>query len=500
MTESLADYFEILAHHARVRGDKVALTGPGQQVTYAGLNEHIGRFGNLLRDMGVGNGERVVLALPDGPDFFFAFFGAMKCGAVPVPLSPDLSGREYGYVLQDCGASALVTVGACPAASQARGALKMLLVDDEACRPRLAAAAADLAPHPAAPEQIAFLLYSSGSTGNPKGVPHSQRDMLFCARQYAGKVLQMSERDVVFSASKLFFAYGLGNSLIFPLYFGATTVLFDRKPGPGDIFRIIDRFRPTLLYCVPTLYNMLLKTMTGPVSLPSLRLCVSAGEALPASAYHAWKELTGLEILDGIGSTEALHIFISNRPGDVRPGSSGFVVPGYEARICGEDSLPVPAGQQGILHIRGKSTAQRYWDRPEKTAQTMLAGGWLNTGDYYLEDGGCYTYQGRQDDMFKAGGAWVSPLKVEEAMRDHPAVLECAVTTRKLEGLVKPLAYVVLKPGFTGDMKLTREMRGRILERLPDYMCPVQFNYVQEIPKTGTGKVQRYILREGDGA
>jgi benzoate-CoA ligase len=490
------NYFDILDRHARKNASKVALHHGHGITTYAELNENIGRFGSVLARLGIRPKDRVVVALPDGPDFYFAFFGSMKCGAWPVLLSPDLSHTDYEFILQDSQAVALITVkGSEAAAMEAPHAVKTLLIDDEAYPSLLAGADADLVPFRDAPEDNIFMLYSSGSTGNPKGVPHSQADMLFCARQYAGEVLEMSEGDTVFSASKLFFAYGLGNSLIFPLYFGASTVLFPGKPGPADIFRIIEQYKPTLLCCVPTLYNMILKTMPGAVSLPSLRLCVSAGEALPASAYHGWKELTGLEIIDGIGSTEALHIFISNRPGTVHPGASGFVVPGYEARIVGEDGLPAASGQQGILHIRGRSTARAYWNRPDKTAETMLAEAWLNTGDYFVEEGGCYTYQGREDDMFKAGGAWVSPLKVEEALRSHPSVMECAVTTRRLEGLVKPMAYVVLNPGFTGDMKLMRELRTHVLQHLPDYMCPVQFNYVKEIPKTRTGKVQRYILK-----
>ena len=224
-------------------------------------------------------------------------------------------------------------------------------------------------------------------------------------------------------------------------------------------------------------------------------MCVSAGEALPAGLYHEWKQLTGLEIIDGIGSTEALHIFISNRPGAVRPGSTGFVVPGYEVGIIGEDGLSVASGQPGTLLIRGKSTARSYWNRPDVTARTMLDDGWLNTGDVYVEENGCYTYQGRTDDMFKSGGNWVSPVQVEEVLRNHPAVLECAVTSRRLESLVKPLAYVVLRAGCEGDMALTRQLRAFVLERLPEYLCPVQFVFTETIPKTETGKVQRYVLR-----
>ena len=489
-------YLEVLDHHARTRGDKPALYYQDETIPYAELSENINRFGNVLKDLGIQPKDRVVLAFPDSPDSYYAFFGAMKCGALPVLISPDLSRQDYAYILRDCQPSVLVTVkGSEAAAVEPEVPLKRLLLDDGTLPSRMAGAEAALSPYPTVPEDLAFIQYTSGSTGNPKGIPHTQRGMLFSARRYAGEVLKMSERDIAFSVSKMFFGYGFGNSVIFPLYHGASAVLYPGRPAPADLFGIIDRYRPTLLFSVPTYYNMLLKVMDGPVSLPSLRLCISAGEALPASTYRSWKELTGLEIIDGIGATEALHIFISNRPGDVRPGTSGFVVPGYEAKIVGEDGLAVTEGQQGILHIRGQSTAPFYWNRSEKSAQTMLPEGWLRTGDYFIEEGGCYTYQGRQDDLFKVSGAWVSPLKVEEALRTHPAVSECAVTSRRLEGLEKPLAYVVLNPGFREGMKLTRQLRSHVLERLPDYMCPVQFNYVQEIPKTSTGKVQKYVLR-----
>ncbi len=495
MTPTL-DYLDILDHHARTRGDRPALYYREETITYAQLRENIHRFGNVLKDLGVRPKDRVVLAFPDSPDSCYAFFGAMMCGALPALISPDLPRQEYAYILRDCQPSVLVTVrGSAAATSEQAGPMKRLLLDDGTFPSQMADADIALSRHPTAPEDLAFIQYTSGSTGDPKGIPHTQRGMLFTARHYAGEVLKMSEGDVVFSVSKMFFGYGFGNSVIFPLYHGASAVLYPGRPAPADVLQVIERYRPTLLFSVPTVYNMLLKIMDGPISLPSLRLCISAGEALPAGTYSSWRDLTGLEIVNGVGSTEALHLFVSNRPGDVRPGASGFLVPGYEARIVGEDGQPAAEGRQGILHIRGGSTAPCYWNLPEKSAETMLPDGWLKTGDYFIEEGNCYTYQGRQGDLFKVNGAWVSPLKVEEALRTHPAVSECAVTSRRLEGLEKPLAYVVLNPGFMDGIKLTRELRKHVLERLPDYMCPVQFNYVREIPKTSTGKVQKYVLR-----
>ncbi|MDA8124675.1 MAG: benzoate-CoA ligase family protein [Deltaproteobacteria bacterium] len=493
---SAVNFLDILDHHAQTRADRPALHSEGAVLTYAQLWDRIHRFGNVLKALGIRPQDRVVLAFPDSPDSCYAFFGALACGALPALISPDLSRQEYAYILRDCEPSLLVTVGgSAAAAAEPAGPMKRLLLDDGTLPARMADADPVLIRHPAAPEDPAFIQYTSGSTGDPKGIVHTQAGMLFTARHYAGEVLKLSENDVVFSVSKMSFGYGFGNSVIFPLYHGAAAVLYPGRPTPADVLQVLDRYRPTLLFSVPTFYNMLLKIMDGPILLPSLRLCVSAGEALPESTYRSWRELTGLSIVNGVGATEALHIFISQRPGDIRPGASGFPVPGYEVRIVGDDGKPAAEGQQGILQVRGGSTAPCYWNRPEKSAETMLPDGWLRTGDYFIEDKGCYTYQGRQDDLFKVSGAWVAPLKVEEALRTHPAVAECAVTSRRLEGLEKPLAYVVLNAGFTEGMALTRELRSHVLARLPDYMCPVQFNYVQEIPKTSTGKVQKYVLR-----
>jgi len=498
MTRRFKDYADILHQHAVNRGGHTALYHEQDCISYALLEENVNRFGNLLKSIGLTAGERIVLALPDCPDAFYAFLGAMKCGLQPVLLSADMPRSSYAEVLRDAAPSALITTGASEVLKAGAGsAMPTLCIDDGAYPGRLGQASPSLAPSPPSEDGVDFFLYSSGSTGKPKGVPHSQGDMLFCAEHYAGKVLEMSADDVVLSASKLHFAYGLGNSLIFPLYFGASVVLNPRNAGPADIFhlfQLIAERRPTLFFAVPTLYNMMAKTMDEGGSFSSIRLCVSAGEALPEGLYREWQRLTGLEILDGIGSTEALHIFISNRPGRTVPGKTGVLVQGYEARIIGEDGRPLPSGRPGTLLIRGRSTARSYWRRPDRTAKTMLADGWLDTGDVFIEENGCYTYQGRRDDLFKSGGNWVSPLKVEHVLRDHPAVLECAVTSRPMEGLQKPVAYVVLKPGCEKEAGLPRKMRSFVLERLPAYMCPVRFIFTEQLPKTGTGKIQRSAL------
>lgn len=488
---------KLIERHVQERPDATAIYYGAEAISYGRLQERINRFGNALKKLGILPGERVVIALPDCPECVYAFLGSIKYGAWPVLLSPQLSGATYEYVLNDSGGAAVFTVGGSEALhSAAPGLRHSIRVDDGSFTQMMEDASSELDPHASGSDDIAFLLYSSGSTGNPKGVPHRHRDMAFTAEAYAGGVLGMSRDDICYSASKLFFAYGLGNSLSFPLYHGAGVVLYPHASMPDDVFRIISHFKPTLFFGVPTLYSFLVQCLDEAASLSSLRLCVSAGEALPAVIYERWKEHTGLDILDGIGSTEALHIFISNRPGSVRPGSSGFIVPPYEARIVDKSGNCVCAGQAGQLLIRGASTAPFYLNQPDKTSQTMLEDGWLNTGDIFVEEAGCYTYQGRADDMFKVAGNWVSPSKVEHVMREHPAVLDCAVTWRTCDGFTKPIAYAVLAPGISGKPGLIREIRSHILGKLPGYMCPAQIELRAELPKTETGKIQRFRLRD----
>ena len=495
MTRQFNNCADILHAHATNRADHTALYHESERITYASLEGNVNRFGNLLKSLGLLENERMVVALPDCPEAVYAFLGGMKCGVRPVLLSPDMPLGSYEFVFRDAEPKLVITTVVSEAEkAAARFPIPILCIDDRKYMDLFMQMGKSLSPSPPAENGLDFLLYSSGSTGDPKGVPHSQSDMMFCAEQYAGKILEMSEDDVVLSASKLHFAYGLGNSLIFPLYFGASVILNSRNSGPADIFHLfelIEHLHPTLFFAVPSLYNMMVKTMDDQMSFTSIRLCVSAGEALPAGVYHDWKRLTGLAILDGIGSTEALHIFISNRTNHAVPGKTGFVVPGYEARIIGEDGRDLPCGLPGTLLIKGPSTAPYYWNRPDLTEKTMLAFGWLNTGDMFIEQDGCYAYQGRIDDMFKSSGVWISPVKIENILRDHPAVLECAVTSCFVEGLLKPLAHVVPKPGYEKDTGLPQKMRSFVLKRLPACMCPVRFILTEKIPKTATGKIQR---------
>jgi benzoate-CoA ligase family protein len=315
---------------------------------------------------------------------------------------------------------------------------------------------------------------------------------------YAVETLGMTEHDVCFSAAKLFFAYGLGNAMTFPLWIGATAVLSDQRPSPEMTFALIERFKPTLYFGVPTLYAAQLRALeSNPRSLASLRACVSAGEALPAEIFRRWQERTGLVILDGIGSTELLHIFISNRLDDYKPGTSGRLVPGYEAKIVDEAAQPVPPGEAGQLLIKGDSGALAYWNNPEKTAQTMQ-GEWINTGDTYrLDANGYYVYCGRSDDMLKVGGIWCSPVEIESRLIEHPQVLEAAIVGRADEDqLIKPEAYIVLKDPSEASDTLAQALLDHCQSGLARYKYPRWFNFVDELPKTATGKIQRFKLRK----
>jgi benzoate-CoA ligase family protein len=365
-------------------------------------------------------------------------------------------------------------------------------------RAELGRARAELRAVPAAATAACFWLYSSGSTGRPKGTVHRHRDMVATSEHFGVGVLGIREDDVFFSAAKLFFAYGHGNAMTFPLWVGGTSVLLGPKPTPQGTFDVFERFRPTLFFGVPTLYAAQLQALEKQrPDLSSLRLCTSAGEALPADIFRRWQARTGLTILDGIGSTEALHVFISNRVEDVRPGASGRVVPGYEARVV-VDGREAPPDEPGRLQVRGPSTAAYYWNNPQKTAATMLDGDWLDTGDTYVKDAdGYFHYCGRSDDMLKVGGIWCSPIEIESRLVSHPKVLEVAVVgSPDASGLVKPEAYVVLRDGIAGSEALASELMQHCKSSLAPYKFPRLIHFVLELPKTATGKIQRFRLRQ----
>jgi benzoate-CoA ligase family protein len=473
---NLASYF-VDRHVAEGRGGWTAVVCEGRRYTYAEIAALVNQTGNAFGRAGVQPGDRVLIVLADGPKFVAAYFGAIKIGAVAVPTSTALRPADYAYLIEE---------------SQAK------LVVGEDGIPGLASSGTELECAPTSAEDAAFWLWTSGSTGSPKATVHTQRDWLCCCEAYACGVLDVRPGDVTFSSSKLFHAYGLGNGLMFPFYAGASTVLFSDKPQARTILEQASENRPTLFFSVPTHFAAMLRETdtSNPYDLSSVRLAVSAAEPLPAEIVRRWHDRFGFEVLDGIGSTEMLHIYISNRPGFVRPGSSGAPVPGYEVRITDENGQHLPAGQVGDLWVRGGSAATHYWNRPELTADRMREG-WFFSGDKYRVDAdGYYWYAGRSDDMFRVSGEWVSPIEVEAALIGHAAVLESAVVAHMDEdGLLKPRAFVTLKQPERACEGLADELRQFARQRLAGYKCPRRIEFVEELPKTATGKVQRYKLR-----
>jgi len=493
-------------HLSEGRGAKVAIHTADASIGYAELASNVDRCANALVKLRLQRGDRVLMVVKDCPAFFYLFWGAIKAGIIPVPLNTLLRAASYAYLIDDSGAAALVyspeyaaeVESAFAAAKQkprivlrtegGEGSLAALLTKAE---PRFIAVSASAT-------DDCFWLYSSGSTGSPKGAVHRHRDMAVCSQRYGVETLGVREADICYSEAKLFFAYGLGNNMTFPLWVGATAVLNDQRPGPASSFPLIERFKPTLYFGVPTLYAAYLQhfAQNPKPDLTSIRHCVSAGEALPAEILRRWHDETDLSILDGIGSTEALHIFISNRAGDIKPGSSGKMVPGYRARIVDEGGADVADGDSGQLFITGDSTARCYWNNAERSARTMIDG-WLNTGDTYRRDAdGYYYYCGRSDDMLKVGGIWCSPFEIESKLVEHPSVLEAAVVGRiDAENLIKPEAFVVLKQGVVGSERLAAELTDLCKAGLAPYKYPRWINFVTDLPKTATGKIQRFLLR-----
>jgi benzoate-CoA ligase family protein len=478
--------------------DSVAVRCDGQSYTYRAIAERVNRTGSALRGMGVGMEDRVLLLLLDGPEFIASFFGAVRIGAVPIPVNTNMKPQDYEYFLNDSRAvAAIVSEPLLEQLEPIRANLRFVkhILGSAELEGLLANASPTCEMAPTSKDDVCFWLYSSGTTGFPKGAVHLQHDAICTTDTYASSVLNVTAQDRLFSVAKLFFAYGLGNAMHFPFRVGATSILHPGRPDPASIFDVIERERPTLFFGVPTAFAaMLAAAEERKPDLSSIRLAASAGEALPAAIYQRWKDRFGHDILDGIGSTEVLHIFISNRAGDVRPGSSGFIVPGYEAKLLDDDGQPVAQGEAGNLWVKGDSTCASYWNKHERTKDT-ISGHWIRTGDKYHQDAdGCFTMEGRSDDMLKVGGIWVSPVEVESALIAHEAVLECAVVgdTDKDE-LVKPRAYVVLKPGQTTT---AAELQAFVKDRIAPYKYPRWIDFVDELPKTATGKIQRYRLRK----
>ena len=493
-------------HLEEGRGAKVAIrTNHNEAVSYSELAANVNRCGNFFTNLGMEKGARVIMVVKDCPEFFYIFWGAIKAGFVPIPINTLLRAKDYSFIIHDSGCSMVVyspeyeeEVG--PALSQVKEKPEHIILVDgegETIKQMIPKQATELSAVKTAAEDICFMLYSSGSTGSPKGAIHCHKDMVVTSHFYAVETLGMKEDDICFSAAKLFFAYGHGNGMHFPLWLGASSVLFDGRPTPETTFEMIEKFKPTLYFGVPTLYGAQLMSMeTEKPDLSSVRLCVSAGEALPPDLFNRWKAQTGLTILDGIGSTEILHIFISNQEGDVKPGSSGRVVKGYQAKILGEDGAEVKQGDSGNLWIKGGSTAKYYWNNPQKSAETMREN-WLNTGDTYYQDAdGYYHYCGRNDDMLKVGGIWCSPFEIEAKLIEHPKVLEAAVVgCSDDQELIKPKAFIVLKEATSATEEISEELLQLCKKGLAPYKYPRWFVYQDELPKTATGKIQRFRLR-----
>lgn len=493
----------------RGRGGKVAIRTPSAEWTYAEVAAGANRAGNALRALGLEVENRVLMAVLDSPEFATTFFGAIKMGAIPVPVNTGLRAEEYAALLHDSRARvAVVSEPVAAALRQARPEAAFLrhlvvigtpgpgeLSFDEITR----AAGEELPPADTTVDDMCFWLYSSGTTGQPKGVVHLQRAMRACADSYGRSVLGLQESDVAYSVSKLYFAYGLGGGLYLPFAAGASTVLIGEPPQPRMVLNVIGQFRPTVYFGVPTSYGSILAAHPSAwkaADFGATRLYASAGEPLPEVMLRQWKERTGVEILDGIGSTESCHIFISNRADDVRPDCSGTVVQGYEAKVVDDEGREVPAGEPGTLMVKGDSVFALYWRQHRRTRKTLL-GEWLTTGDIYVrDDSGHFFYQGRTDDLLKVGGMWVSPLEIERVLEEDERVAECAVVgVRDRHKLVKPEAFVVVEDG-SGEDELELALRRLVRQRLGGNKTPRAFHFIEALPKTANGNVQRHKLRE----
>ncbi len=447
-----------------------------------------------LRALGVHREQRALLVMHDAIDFPTMFLGAIKAGIVPVPINTLLQPADYAFMIEDSRARVVVVSDAL--AEKVGAPPNVRVIKTSELPPLLTAQSSQLTAPETHADEIAFWLYSSGSTGTPKGAMHLHSHLMKTADLYAKGVLRIRDDDVVFSAAKLFFAYGLGNALTFPLAAGATTILTSERPTPQLVSRVMQKHAPTIFCGVPTLFASLLADGAFRAS-PKLRVSISAGEALPRHVGEAWRARMGSDILDGIGSTEMLHIFLSNRHGDVRYGTSGKPVPGYDLEIRGEDGTTCAAGEEGVLWVRGATACAGYWNNRQKSLETFH-GAWTRTGDRYIrDDDGYYTYSGRADDMLKVGGIWVSPFEVESALASHDAVLEAAVVGHAdQDELVKPKAFVVLKDAARASAELEAELKAWVKTKLAPYKYPRWIEFVRELPKTATGKIQRYKLRD----
>jgi 4-hydroxybenzoate-CoA ligase len=503
------------ANVARGLGDKVAFTDSERSLTYHALQERTWRFAAALTDLGLRQEARIILLFHDTVDYPIAFWGAIRAGIVPIPVNTLLTAEQYAYLFADSRATATVVAAAlAPTLLSMRARLpdlRTVIVTEANVGDRAALrdvlflddvlARAEPRPPTASTmsDEVAFWMYTSGSTGDPKAVKHVHTSLIACTRLMGQGVIGIREDDIAFSAAKLSFSYGLGNAMAFPMSVGASTVLLPERPTPQAVLTTLRRHRPTIFYAVPSLYAALLaQPNIGPgAGSERLRLCISAGEPLPAHLGERWRDVVGVDVLDGIGSTEMLQTFLSNRPGDVRYGSTGKPVPGYEVKIVDESERELADGEIGELMVRGPTAGEGYWNQRAKSRRTFV-GEWTYTGDKYLRDrDGYYYYCGRTDDMFKVNGMWVSPFEVEAALASHEAVLEAAVVGKEDgDGLIKPKAFIVLKNGYGANEQLFEQLRIHVKERAGLWKYPRWIEIRPDLPRTATGKLQRYKLRE----
>ncbi|MEM7113353.1 MAG: benzoate-CoA ligase family protein [Chloroflexota bacterium] len=500
---------DILEHNLVERAEKVGLYSPVRNLTFGEIAAEANRVANGLKGLGVRPGETVGLLAFDSAEWVTSFFGTLKMGATHIGMNTLLTAGEYAYMLQDSRTRVVIVQDALyPKIAEIREQapfLEHVIVIGEVAEGThnfaewVAAQSDSCETFPTHREDFATLNYSSGTTGQPKGILHAHKDLILTAVLWGQNVLGLTEADRTFALAKLFFTFGTGGNLLMPFSVGASTILYAGSPRvPKNVLSMIDQFKPTIFYNAPTGYamTMAMPDFTTDYDLSSLRLCVSAGEALPAPIWQQWKERTGLDIIDGIGATEVYHIFISNHPDDIRPGSSGKVVPGYEVRVVDDENNEVEQGEIGNLILKGETIALSYLHQYDRSKQTFR-GDWFFTGDkYWFDEDGYFHHAGRSDDMMKVGGIWASPMEIESMVISHPAVVECAVVAKTdRSDLIKPKAYVVLGEGESGSEALEQELIAYCRERMAGYKRPRWVEFVSELPKTATGKIQRYKLR-----
>jgi benzoate-CoA ligase family protein len=492
-------------HLPEGRGGKLAIRTPKRDVTYTELAAEVNRFGNTLKSLGVGVGEKLVMVVNDCPEFVYLFFGAIKAGVCPIPLSNLLRANDFAFIFQDSQCAAVVYSSECAqeiktAAAQSSWRVRHVLpLMGAASYGELARRASpDLSVQPAQAEDDCFWLYSSGTTGRPKGIVHLHRNIAVTCQRFAVEMLGAEKTDVFFSVPRLYFSYGLGCAMTEPLWVGGTIILDERRPTPQTVVDIFDRFRPTIFAGVPTFYATLLNSeFAAKLNVGNLRRALSGGEATPFEIMRRWRELTGVPITEVIGCTEALHIYMGNKIDNIRVGTLGKPVPGYQVKLIDDSGEIIKDDRPGRLWVKGQSLARCYWNNPEKTASTFVHG-WMDTGDTMFRNrDGYYVYCGRADDMLKVSGRFVSPFEIEATIVDDPRVLEAAVVGRHNDdGLTAIEAWVVLKNGILASETTAEEIRNRCKAKLAPYKYPRWVNFVSRLPKTATGKVQRYKLRK----